>query len=230
MTIFGESAGAGSVVYQGLFEDNKGLFQRVIAQSGSVTATWATCGNPKKDAKKLGQLVGCQETDSKTLLVDCIRRQTPELVNTTLNDFENGLISGLTIPFLPTVDGEFVKETPTDLLLSDSDISAEGRKFFGTLDFMSGINALEGLGAISPEGGIEDPENFKPNRIYYEEELIPRPLPYGIDNGDDIPDILKDLVIHEYTDWSDPNDVQKRLDKYSEIPLLRPPKIKTFYL
>ena len=214
VTLFGESAGGASVVYQSLFEGNKGLFQRAIAQSGSITAPWATRKAPKEDAERLGKLVGCDKTDSKEL-IDCIRKQIPELLNETLNDFENGLVDGLDIPFLPTTNDEFVQETPTELLMGNSEVSSNGRKMFGSIDFMSSINAEEGLSAICPEVGIEDPENFKPNRTYYEKELLPMVLKLFF--GAEVPEIVKELVIHEYTDWNDPNNAKKRRNNFVAI-------------
>ena len=217
ITIFGESAGAESVVYQSLYEGNKGSFQRVVAQSGSITAMCATCENPKADAEQLGKLVGCEFTDSEAL-INCLKSKSPDILNTTLNDFENGLL-GVRIPFLPTVDGEFVKEPPKKLLLADSEISKGGRDVLASLDFMSGINAEEGLSAISPVVGIEEPDNFEPNRTLFEEELIPMILPYEL--GEEVPDIVKDLIIHEYTDWKEPENSEKRRTKlvalYSDI-------------
>ncbi|MEW8563416.1 MAG: carboxylesterase family protein, partial [Candidatus Thiodiazotropha sp.] len=56
VTIFGESAGGMSVTYQSLYSGNKDLFQRVIAQSGTLWATAAK--DTMKDAKRLGELVG----------------------------------------------------------------------------------------------------------------------------------------------------------------------------
>jgi cholinesterase/neuroligin len=49
VTIFGESAGAASVIYQGLYPDNRGLFQRVVAQSGSAGSWWASNDHYKED-------------------------------------------------------------------------------------------------------------------------------------------------------------------------------------
>ena len=47
VTIFGQSAGAGSVVYQSLYEGNKGLFTRAIAESGTANNLWAIPESPE---------------------------------------------------------------------------------------------------------------------------------------------------------------------------------------
>ena len=41
VTIFGESAGGASVLYQAIYPGNQGLFKRVIAESGSPLGYWA---------------------------------------------------------------------------------------------------------------------------------------------------------------------------------------------
>ena len=211
VTIFGESAGGASAVYQSLYEGNKGLFQRAIAQSGSMTAHWAIGKTPKQDAERLGNLVGCNYTDSKAL-VDCLKGKSPALLNATLNDLGNGLVHGIDVPFLPTVDGDFVKESPLELLTGDSETSSNGRNMFASIDFMSSINANEGICAISPEIGIDDPDHFEPNRTFYEETLLPILMKHVY--GEDLPRTVMDLVIHEYTYWGDHNDLEKRRSNY----------------
>ena len=217
VTIFGESAGAGSVIYQSLFEGNKGLIKRVIAQSGSITPMWATCKNAKEDATEFGKLVGCDASESGKL-VECLRNKSPETIDESLNDLNNGLVR-VELPFLPTVDGEFVKEDPKALLLGDSELSAKGRELFTSIDLLMGINSDEGLLMLSPMAGVEDPETFEPNRTYFEEKLLPLILPYEL--GADFPKIVKDVIVHEYTDWKDPENMERRRDKltalYSDI-------------
>lgn len=209
VTIFGESAGSVSVVYQSLFEGNKGLIQRAIAQSGSITSLFASCVNPKQDAQTFGKLVGCDMTESSQL-VECLRHKSPEMINATLNDVTNDLIK-FQMPFIPTVDGEFVKEDPKDLLLGTSEISAKNREVFASVDLLMGMNIDEGLLALGPIIGVFDVENFEPNRTYFEETLLPFILPYQL--GADFPEVVKDIIVHEYTDWSDPEDMKKRRDR-----------------
>ncbi|KAK3590612.1 hypothetical protein CHS0354_018832 [Potamilus streckersoni] len=48
ITIFGESAGAASVLYQALYPGNKGLFKNVIAESGSPVNILAFNGDPSQ--------------------------------------------------------------------------------------------------------------------------------------------------------------------------------------
>ena len=48
VTIFGESAGGGSVSFQSLYPGNQGLFQRLISQSGVATSQGMRIGNAKQ--------------------------------------------------------------------------------------------------------------------------------------------------------------------------------------
>ena len=208
ITIFGESAGAISVIYQSLFEGNKGLFQRAIAQSGSITPYWALSKHPKDDALRFGKLIGCETTDTDQL-VNCLRNKAPENIDAALNDPNNEIL-GLETPFAPTVDGEIVKEHPKELLLSDSDISAKGREFFSSIDLLTGMNAEEGLMMLDPSVGIDDPEAFEPNRTHFEDELLSSILAYELG---DVPDIVKQVIVHEYTDWRDAENMELRRNK-----------------
>ena len=67
VTIFGESAGAGSVSLLPLMAGTQGLFKRIIAESGSVTLTYS-----REECKKLTRLLldksGCATMDELTAL------------------------------------------------------------------------------------------------------------------------------------------------------------------
>lgn len=57
VTLFGESAGAGSVHFHMVSELSRGLFDKAIVQSGSMLCNWANCTNDNwadRLAKKLG--------------------------------------------------------------------------------------------------------------------------------------------------------------------------------
>ncbi|KAH3729758.1 bile salt-activated lipase-like [Dreissena polymorpha] len=78
VTIFGESAGGASVVYQALYPGNQGFFQRVIAQSGSALAYWASHELPNAEAfitKK-----GCNQAPDS---LECLRALTSGNFKTT---------------------------------------------------------------------------------------------------------------------------------------------------
>ncbi|KAL3282793.1 hypothetical protein HHI36_005959 [Cryptolaemus montrouzieri] len=75
VTIFGASAGAGSTHLHIISPLSKGLFHQAISESGSALALWAT---PLNDVQKQvvavqAQLVGCNSSDSKSL-ISCLRK------------------------------------------------------------------------------------------------------------------------------------------------------------
>ncbi|PSN44740.1 hypothetical protein C0J52_10745, partial [Blattella germanica] len=67
VTIFGVSAGAGSVHYHLISPMSKGLFHRAIAMSGVTLNPWALTETPRDRAFRLGAALGCKTTDSKKL-------------------------------------------------------------------------------------------------------------------------------------------------------------------
>ena len=84
VTIFGESAGGGSVSLLPLIAGAKGLFRRIIAESGSVTLTYG-----KEECVNLTELLlkksGCSTMEELTALSE---KELKEL-NEELNDYNN---------------------------------------------------------------------------------------------------------------------------------------------
>lgn len=208
ITIFGESAGGMSVTYQSLYHGNEGLFQRVIAQSGSM---WVTAINePKSDAQRLGNLVGCEQTESDAL-IQCLQALPAELLDETLNNFTNGLMINPT-PFLPSIDETMFNHHPRDLLSFEN----AGRSIFSGLDFMSGVCAEEGIVMLGPFTGVADPENFAPNRTSFK-DFIPDAWSFVLNTVEPIPEAVKEVVAHEYIDWSEQNNMEKLRSKAVQI-------------
>ena len=203
VTIFGNSAGGASVLYQSIYDGNEGLFQRAIAESGSSTAFWASFSQARSNAQKLGNLVGCMDMSSGPL-VDCLRLVPADVLFEKLNkNFEY-----FPIQFAPLVDGDFVKESPKQLF--DSGInrpSSKGLTFFSKLDFMTGVCALEAACLLGAVIGVPDTDHFEPNRTLFEDHLIPNSFSFAL--GKDIPDVVHDLASHEYGNMDDPNNAEQ---------------------
>lgn len=121
VTIFGESSGAGSVSLLPLMEGTKGLFKRVIAQSGSVTLTYS-----KEECQNLTKMLldetGCSSMDELTALPE----EEIKKVNEKLNDYNN----------FPERDGVIL---PEDLYEAYRAGKADG------IDMLTGTNADEVL-------------------------------------------------------------------------------------
>ena len=84
VTIFGESAGGGSVSLLPLIEGTDGLFNRIIAQSGSIALTYST-----EECQNLTEML-LEETNCSNMQ-ELLSLSTEELMkaNEKLNDYNN---------------------------------------------------------------------------------------------------------------------------------------------
>ncbi|XP_053380023.1 cholinesterase 1-like isoform X2 [Mercenaria mercenaria] len=210
VTLFGESAGSASVMHQALYPGNKGLFQRVIGQSGSVGNFWGNNEKYSENAKHLGALAECETEDSEAL-VSCLREVSTDQLVEFVTNATYGLIS-CPFPFLPTVDGRFVSTDPKHIFDKNTDIPSEIADFFSSLDIMSGVNSGEGSLGLSPFTGVINAEEFSPNRTFFEEILVPLMIKVCI--RENIPRIAIDGVIQEYTNWENPDDGDRVKDEF----------------
>lgn len=84
VTVFGESAGAGSVSLLPLIDEAEGLFQKVIAESGSIALTYST-----EECQRLTEML-LDETGAENM-DDLMALSEEELmeINENLNDYNN---------------------------------------------------------------------------------------------------------------------------------------------
>lgn len=64
VTLFGQGAGASSIMYHLMSESSSNLFQKAILQSGSNLCNWAIERRPLEYARRLADKAGCFRTDS----------------------------------------------------------------------------------------------------------------------------------------------------------------------
>uniref|UniRef100_A0ABI7WUR2 Carboxylic ester hydrolase n=1 Tax=Felis catus TaxID=9685 RepID=A0ABI7WUR2_FELCA len=116
VTLFGESAGAGSVSLHLLSPRSQPLFTRAILQSGSSNAPWAVMSldEAKNRTLTLAKFIGCSK-ENDTEIIKCLRNKDPQeiLLNELLVVPSDTLLS---VNFGPVVDGDFLTDMPDTLL------------------------------------------------------------------------------------------------------------------
>jgi len=144
VTIFGESAGSSSVMYQSMYAGNKGLFQRVIAESGSTTSPWAYKNiiTSSLHAYRFAYQCGCKQTTEDARLA-CLRSMTSSAIITCVSTYAYGL-SNDDYAWTVTADGEFVATDQWNMF-TDSDATHADLTFFQSLDLLIGVNRGDGM-------------------------------------------------------------------------------------
>ena len=117
VTIFGESAGGGSVSLLPLIKQADGLFRRVIAESGSVAFTFS-----REECKVFTTRL--MEYAKTTSLDDLLSMSTEEIakINVKLNDFNNfPMRDGRIVPFDPYAEYERGVTRKIDMLAGSNE-------------------------------------------------------------------------------------------------------------
>ena len=212
VTLFGESAGAASVVYQALYVGNKGLFKRIVAQSGSVNTPWAYERHPGSVYMTFANKTGCIN-ESQIEIINCFRKiNVTEIMNNV----------GFSDSFRPVKDGHFIKIHPVDLIRNASTGAWNILTQFGKLDLIFGVTSNEGgmdLFEIDQFTNTNDgnrPSGY--SRETFETDIVrlaskKAKLKYS--------STIHTGLIHQYSDWMDPKNEVKILanavDMFSDI-------------
>ncbi|KAK7476543.1 hypothetical protein BaRGS_00032223 [Batillaria attramentaria] len=167
ITIFGESAGAGSVGLQMLSPYSKGLFSRAILQSGSPLASWSLNKSPREAVYKLANGTGCMDpgdaepprwvrwysryvdplflehwTEKLHMrIVECLRGITVD----KLLPFSTFVEDGFDVLAPESLPWDFVPREPAQLVLDPDYLVTNG---IASRDVMHGVNNNEGISLI----------------------------------------------------------------------------------
>ncbi|XP_041788891.1 juvenile hormone esterase [Anopheles merus] len=122
VTIFGESAGGASGTYHMMSPLSKGLFHRVISQSGVNLDAWAQPAHPgvaRSRSIQLGKMLNCTKTNDGGYIemLDCLRKVPAEEITRKFYDFYLWDTDPM-IPFPPVIEpdipGAFITKHPRD--------------------------------------------------------------------------------------------------------------------
>nr|ABO31937.1 acetylcholinesterase [Liposcelis bostrychophila] len=193
LTLFGESAGGGSVSLHLMSPVTKGLVRRGILQSGTLNAPWSYMeANKAVDiAKVLIDDCGCNSSilaDFPHEVMTCMRNVDPKTISVQQWNSYWGILG---FPSAPTIDGVFLPEHPLDLLKKGD---------FPETEIMIGSNLDEGTYFILYDF-IDYFEKDGPSFLQRDKfvEII-----HTIFKN--FSRIEREAIIFQYTDWDQSND------------------------
>ncbi|KAK6171280.1 hypothetical protein SNE40_019503 [Patella caerulea] len=140
ITIFGQSAGGVSVVFQTLYSGNKGMFQRAMSESGPANAEWATINKEEAylNANFLALKFNCTipQKQGSSEIVRCLKSVKDFSLMAKYasgnNDFK----------WTPVVDNDFIKNQELQTIHHQQPPSSKA--FFQNFDMIIGTNGYDG--------------------------------------------------------------------------------------
>ncbi|XP_045200146.2 neuroligin-4, X-linked-like [Mercenaria mercenaria] len=205
VTIFGESAGSVSVSLQMMFPQNEELFRSGISESGAIMLPGLYQENNIEVAKYHAEIMNCNVEDMDEVF-SCLHSATPEIINKAVSDAvaSDSMTTIVKLRIVPTIDGEFIKTNPADLFRKAVAEDCEEINFFRTRKLMNGVNGKEGAMLLLSLG----PDNLDELEITREQmNTLQIPGALALVYGQrTVPEVVKQLLIAEYTDWKNPDD------------------------
>ncbi|XP_017559630.1 cholinesterase-like [Pygocentrus nattereri] len=213
VTLFGESAGAGSVGHHILSVGSHSFFSRAILQSGTPNAVWAAVETAEawNRSLTLAQLLDCPLGPSSHEVLACLRSVDPEkIVGLQFNVTPDPMI--ISIPFSPTVDGDFLLDMP--------DVLIQSGRFLKT-ELLLGLNQDEG-----PYFLVYGARGFD---IHHQSLISREQFLEGVALSlPGFSEMALEAAAFQYTDWTDELSGQKNRDslgwlvgdRYFSCPLL----------
>ncbi|XP_045174336.2 carboxylesterase 1C-like [Mercenaria mercenaria] len=220
ITIFGQSAGSTSVTLQSMYPENHMLFRGVITESGTISLLTQVMRSENINlAMLMAEKMKCNTTSmkSKESILKCFQETSAEkFVETLANTLMNSPMEGRDLySFFTTIDGEFLKRNPLELL-KDIDGLSDEVQFLRSLNLINGFNTDEGsLWVMGLPGGFED--TFNISRESMNSVHIPSMYPIVFGPDTEIPDVVKGVIAQEYTDWRAPDDPVYLLHQFSKM-------------
>jgi carboxylesterase type B len=202
VTLFGQSAGGAAVMYQAINPSNRGLIQRVVAQSGSIFGYWAYQKKPVSTFDWYVKYVGCANRYFSEIM-KCLRQKPANDLKIPENKY--------TLEFVPNIDSDFLPESPESLSKMNTKAGKDAMKFFSEIDFLNGVTSDDGNFARAYWAARMMAENIETDmnvtagvpKSFLTDVYIPEKLS-GMYKT--VPEILKRSVVFKYTDWENDTD------------------------
>ncbi|XP_029965176.1 acetylcholinesterase-like [Salarias fasciatus] len=201
VTLFGESAGSGSVGYHLLSPGSQHLFQRAVMQSGSPNAPWASISQAVAwdRSLKLASLLGCQTSHPAKLEI-CLQQADAHSIINKQHDVV-AKPSLFTPPFPPHADGEFLPDE-VEVLLNSGKVPKK--------ELMLGVTQDEGTFFLVygvPGFDIVSESLITRNQFLKGLHLT---LP-------STSEVIREAAVFQYTDWTDVTDRVKNRDAMGSL-------------
>lgn len=193
ITLFGESAGGGSVSILLLSPVTKGLAKRGILQSGTMNTPWSYMSGEQAEiiGKTLVQDCGCNISYLDTnpyQVLDCMRAVDAKMISQQQWNSYSGILG---FPSMPTIEGVFLPKHPKDLL-ADGD--------YEDMEMLLGSNQDEGTYFLLYDfidSFEKDGPSFLQRDKYH--EIIDTIFK-------NFSKLERDAIVFQYTDWEHVND------------------------
>lgn len=201
VTLFGESAGSGSVGYHLLSPGSQHLFQRAVMQSGSPNAVWASTSQTVAwdRSLKLASFLGCQTYDQAKLEI-CLQQADARTIVNKQHDVVTKH-SLFTPPFVPHVDGDILPDE-VEVLLNSGKLPKK--------ELMLGLTQDEGTFFLVygvPGFDIISESLITRNQFLKGVHLT---LP-------STSDVIREAATFQYTDWTDVTNRVKNRDALGSL-------------
>jgi carboxylesterase type B len=132
------------VAFQAIIPENRGLFLRVIEQSGTCNSFFSTTPIPHKASDEIVRALNCSNKWT-TDIMSCMRNKHSDDVYNAMEDFISISTDGPDLHildyFAPVVDGVLLKENPSEVMVNHNSSAYD---FFKSLDVMIGTCESEG--------------------------------------------------------------------------------------
>lgn len=147
ITLWGNSAGGTSVFLHSISPSSRGKFQRVIVQSGFGLSPNTLATDPIMTLTRVGKALDCTTSYDPSATVACIKTKDARSIVSATAQFSRGALSLDGKPAFiqwigPVVDGDFLPDTPDNLL---SDNTTESYAMFTTTGMLIGMTDGEGM-------------------------------------------------------------------------------------